>query len=532
MWVLGLAHSHNGAAALVRDGRVVVAVQLERLERVKRFPLRLEADGVAPGVYRAVNYCLRHAGIGAERIDAWAVSTPWRVPERVHWPHGALRWVPHHLAHAEYVIHFAPQAPGLVLVVDAHGTHEADRARLDVAEPVCGDAEVFPGDAESVSAYRFDGDSLSLVYRTCATRDANDGLLRRSVGQVWELGSEICFGARDQAGKVMGLAAYGVRALPDRLLRMEGNGRLDTDLGLLLDPRLPYRTIAHEIQAQTTRVLLELLAWLKRRSAANVLYYTGGVALNVLANEAIVRSGLFREVHMNGSCEDNGTAIGAALAVHREISAGRVGEPLTDHLGMDHPDREARPELLRFPVEIEELEEDRVAARAAAELAAGAAVGWFQGRSEFGPRALGNRSILANPIDPATKDRLNGRVKRREPFRPYAAAVPVERAQEHFDLEGSSPVMLRGAPVRDAGLPAITHADGTSRVQTVRAEDNPPLHALLSSFGERTGKPVLLNTSLNVAGEPIAETPADAARTLLRTELDCLFVGRLLVRRR
>jgi carbamoyltransferase len=524
VWVLGLAHSHNGAAALVRDGRVVAAIQLERLERVKRFPLRLAPTTVAPGVYRAINYCLREAGIGVEQIDAWAVSTPWRVPDAVHWPHGALQWVPHHLAHAEYVLHFSPQGRGLVLVVDAHGTYEEDRGRFDVAEQISTDAEVFGGDAESVSAYLFDAGALSLVYRTCAVTSAKHGALRRSVGAIWEQGSQRCFGVRDQAGKVMGLAAYGERSLPDRLLRLEDGGRLDTDLDLLLDPRLPFRNVAHEVQAQTTRVLLDLLARLAERTGTDVLYYTGGVALNVIANDAIARSGLFRALHMNGSCEDNGTAIGAALAVHRALTGERVAEPVTDLHGRCYSDWEVCSQLANFPVVVEELGEDGVAARAAARLASGAVVGWFQGRCEFGPRALGSRSILATPLDPAMRDRLNGRVKLREPFRPYAAAVLEDRARDHFDLDTPSPVMLRSASVLDPDLPAITHVDGTSRVQTVSAEGNPRLHTVLQAFGERTGKPVLLNTSLNVAGEPIAETPQDAILTLLRSEMDALVL--------
>src|SRR5438093_8385501 len=291
MWVLGLAASHNGAVALVEDGRVCVAIQLERLQRLKRFPLELDASEPTAEVLAAVDYCLRHAGIGIHDVDAVAATTPRPLPGRVCWP-GKLHWVPHHLAHAEYVLHYSPLEPGLVLVVDGHGTREADRSRLDVEDRIDGAAEIFEGQTETVSAYAFDGRELALVYRACGDRNDKHALLDDSIGQVWELGAGLCFGARDQAGKLMGLAAYGRRRLPDELMYLDEGGRIRTRLDLLLDPTLPFRDIAHEVQAQTSRVLVELLGRLRGRNGSRVLYYSGGVALNVVANERIIRSGL------------------------------------------------------------------------------------------------------------------------------------------------------------------------------------------------------------------------------------------------
>ena len=531
MWVLGFANSHNGAVALIKDGTVEVAIQLERLQRIKRFPLEFSTSAIQTGVYKAINYCLRHADITVEDIDAFAATTPWSMKGDIFWPHGKLHWVPHHLAHAEYVLHYSGLEPGLVLVVDAHGTHECDRAKLDIPEKVAAQAQVFPGEMETVSAYSFDGEDLSLIYRMCGNKNELQ-LLTGSIGQVWERGSVICFGARDQAGKVMGLAAYGNGRMSGRVLWLDNLGRLVTDMRLLADSSVPYRDLAHVVQTQTSSVLIELLGLLKNRTLASVLYYSGGVALNVVSNEDLIRSGLFDTVHMNGSCEDNGTAIGAALALHRHTTRRRFPERTTEYHGHRYSEYEILLQLRRFPVSYEELSPADLIASASTELAKGSIIAWHQGRSEFGPRALGNRSILASPCSRATKAILSGAVKHREAFRPYAASILEPKVAVYVDIQGGSPVMLRSAKVLDPGLPAITHVDGTTRVQTVSREDNPRFYELIQAFGDKTGKYVLLNTSLNVAGEPIAETPEDAILALLRTEIDYLFIENFVVRKK
>lgn len=532
MWILGLAHSHNGAVALVNDGLVIAAIQLERIERIKRYPLAFERDEVENSVSRAIDYCLRHAGITIDDVTAVAATTPWRLPSAVHWPHREIRWIPHHCAHAEYVLHYAGNEPALVLVIDSHGTWEQDRERLSLSELRAPDAQVFAGETETVSAYRYDGRQLELVYRMSGTRGGAHGWLSASIGQVWEIASGICIGPRDQAGKVMGLAAYGEPRRSRRMMHLDSTGRVVTHPERLLDASVPFRDIACTTQAETTAVIMELLASIKGRFPADRLCYTGGVALNIVTNAEIIRSGLFKEVRMNGSCEDQGTAIGAALALHAAMTGERRPEPVNEYYGAEYPESEMVAELKRFPVIFEALPENRLIDQAAARLAAGEIVGWFQGRSELGPRALGNRSILANPLIASVKERLNGRIKRREPFRPYAAVVPLETAAAYFDLACESPVMLVEAQVKDEGLPAITHVNGTARIQTVAREANARLHSLLQAFGAATGKPVLLNTSLNTAGEPIVESPKDAILTLLRTELDCLFIGDFCVLRK
>jgi carbamoyltransferase len=307
---------------------------------------------------------------------------------------------------------------------------------------------------------------------------------------------------------------------------------LSTNLDLLIDPSLPFRDIAHAVQSQTSKAMVELLSYLKKMTGAKVLYYSGGVALNVVTNECIIRSGLFDCTYMNGSCEDNGTAIGAALSVYRDLADQRIPEPVTDYYGCEYPNEFVLRQLKRFPVTFEEFGDVELAHVVSDKLVEDKVIGWFQGRSEFGPRALGNRSILANPCSPSAKDALNGRVKHRESFRPYAAAVLLEKSRSYFDMDGDSPVMLRAANVNDPGLPAITHVDGASRLQTVTRADNPKFYNLIEEFGKRTGKYVVLNTSLNSVGEPIAETPENALLTFLRTDIDYLVINNFLIMKR
>jgi carbamoyltransferase len=284
--------------------------------------------------------------------------------------------------------------------------------------------------------------------------------------------------------------------------------------------------IAAHVQDRTNATLLDLCRFLRGRYEAPHLCYSGGVALNGLANEHVIGAGLFEDVFQNGSCEDNGTAIGAALAVHHALTGGRVAEPVTDYYGRPYSEAKAEAAFARYHVPMETLDREGLLARAAESIAAGRVIGWHQGRGEFGPRALGNRSILADAGNGAIKAVLDTKVKRREPYRPYAPAVPLDVAGEYFDLAGASPVMIRVGYARDDRLPAVTHVDGTSRVQTVTREGNALFHDLLWAVGRETGIPVVLNTSFNMAGEPIVETPEDAIRTFLHSGMDELYIGR------
>ena len=564
MWVLGLAGSHNSAAALIKDGRVVVAVQTERLTRRKRHPLTIERLGSE--AVQVISYCLQYAGIDLPDLAAIATSTPWDVAPAGFAIPGAPVFalsslprfvsVPHHLAHAEYALHYSPLDRSIVLVCDGAGSYESQRPRLDIKERERNALKLIrDGGKESVSAYAFDGANLELIYKVAygeepcgQTSDSINAVRARwmaSPGHLWEWAALYCHGDRHEAGKVMGLAPYGDPTVYADLetLSMDSRGETHIDLRTLVDRfNTPndacadvtgvrhYENIAAHVQQSTNQFLVDLVRFLQARYPTDTVCYSGGVALNGIANEYL-RKQLGLRLHMNSSCEDNGTAIGAALAVHHAFTGERVPEAVTDYYGREYTSDDVEHALRSYAGTVTKLARPELLSRAAAALAGGSVIGWFQGRSEFGPRALGNRSILADPRNPQMQDILNRRVKHREAFRPYAPAVTMERAAEFFHVEGASPVMLRVVPIRTASLPAVTHVDGTARVQTVGRAQNPLFYDLLRAFESVAGVPVLLNTSFNVSGEPIVETPADALRTFAGSEMDALFLGDTVVRR-
>jgi carbamoyltransferase len=300
-----------------------------------------------------------------------------------------------------------------------------------------------------------------------------------------------------------------------------------------------HMDIAAALQATLQAAIMHLLRHFQKETAQNNLCMAGGVALNCTINGAIKRSRMFKGLFVQPASGDDGTALGAALHVQRlhqpNLRFGRMGLPLW---GPEYSDR-AIAAVLRArddctSVRFESL--DELAAHVARCLAQGHIVGWFQGRMEFGPRALGSRSILADPRDPEMRGRINRLVKKREEFRPFAPAVTAEAAAQFFELdegeESAHAHMLIVARVRMAyrdRLPAVTHVDGSARLQTVAKEDHPGFWRLLNEFGKISGMPVLLNTSFNVRGQPIVRDPADAIDTFLAARLDMLAIGNYLV---
>lgn len=554
MWIVGISGSHNGAVALIRDGKVMAAVQAERIVRIKRQLIRL--DRIGTEVRQLVRYCLDQAGIGPEAIDVIATSSPWitafprfRSPED--W-FGATAdrlprsiTVPHHLAHAEYALHYSKLDPALVLVIDGSGTREAHRARLDLKEHEHDPIRYLEGIAkESISAYSFDGRELSLVYRFAGGASeleipGKGGYpYLHSIGELWCWAAYYCCGDTHEAGKVMGLASYGDPSRFDGLRYLDFDERSGAvhikfdDLARLPRPSIAgrdvtgdshYEDIAAHIQATTSDFLVRLVRFLDARFPAKHLCYSGGVALNGIANERLIRA-IGHCVHMNGSCEDNGTAIGAALAVYHHLTGRRVAEEVTEYYGRTYSDEEIARALAACGIASHRLARRELLEVMARSLSSGGVVAWFQGRSEFGPRALGNRSILADPRDSRMRDTLNLKIKMRECYRPYAPAVLEECAGEFFDLKGASPSMLRVVPVKTNSLPAVTHVDGSARVQTVSRRDNPLFYDLIHTFEEITGIPVVLNTSFNRAGQPIVETPEDAIDAFLTMKMDMLVI--------
>ncbi|WFE36544.1 carbamoyltransferase C-terminal domain-containing protein [Micromonospora sp. WMMD975] len=561
--VLGLNLSHDRSACLVRDGEIAVAVEEERLDRIKHsegFLVQGHFERITKTLpMKAVAYCLDAVGAGIDDVDLVVGNRPLgdgavrrilrELPIKDKTKVRALPLPGHHRAHAAVAYYPSGYDEAAVLVVDQAGArfpdstiekHTLFRGTGDRLEPVA--ACRYPADYSDLS--------LGLFYDFFTTR----------LGFVTRYGTPdfgvFGCGGYPEAGKTMGLAPYG-RPRPDwgDWLTFDGFDirsaqkdlediwqRLLAEEGAGYDPADPLRwqspfaeDVAYHVQAELERAMLHLAGVAHELTGSDHLCMAGGVMLNSVANERVRAESPFREVFIPPAAGDSGVAIGAALhgsvellgtrrpAVMRTASFGRAYtrdevldalRTVVDHTGVELTWREAGPR------DVAEL------------LAAHRVVGWFSGGSEIGPRALGNRSMLADPRHPAMRDYLNTVVKHREPFRPYAPSALVEHADSWFDFTGESPFMLLVPQVSAAhreSVPSITHVDGTARLQTVSAADNPAYHAVISAFHELTGVPIVLNTSYNDAGEPIVETPLHALCTFVRTELDHLYLDGILV---
>ena len=370
------------------------------------------------------------------------------------------------------------------------------------------------------------------------------------LGALYSRVSSYIFGDWNKCGEVMGLAPYGRPDPAKSLIKLEA-GALDVPqwTAEFDKPWFPevhrdwerspfmrhWEDLAWRVQNDTENVLLDRAIWLRETTGARNLCIAGGVGLNCVANGRILREAGFDHVWVQPAAGDDGIAIGCAYYGHLAIQK-KPRSFVMDHayLGIEYPARAVSEALNSWLVRLETTRTSSgdICADTARLLAEGNVFGWFQGRSEFGPRALGNRSILADPRTPAMKDKLNKRVKHRQAFRPFAPVVLAERVNEVFEGEAESPFMLLAQRVRPEWthkIPAVVHVDGTARVQTVRENQNPRLYRLLREFDAITGVPVLLNTSFNVKGEPIVETPRDAVECFLATGIDYLVLNDILI---
>jgi len=370
------------------------------------------------------------------------------------------------------------------------------------------------------------------------------------LGAMYSRVSSYIFGDWNKCGEVMGLAPYGGPGEIKPLIELK-NGELDMPEWTQAfnqpylpdkegkweaDPALPHwKDLAWRAQEDTERVLIERAIWLRETTGAKNLCISGGVGLNCVANGKIVREAGYDNVWIQPAAGDDGIAIGCAYYGHLAIQ-NKPRTYVMEHafLGAPYSEADVKAASNQWLVESKTCQSpgDHICAETAKVLADQKVVGWFQGRSEFGPRALGNRSIIADPRKGSMKDLLNARVKHRQAFRPFAPIVLAERASEVFEGDEDSPFMLLAKRVRPEWqdkIPAIVHVDGTARVQTVRREHNERLYLLLKEFEKLTGVPVLLNTSFNIRGEPIVETPADAMKCFLSTGIDYLAMHDMLI---
>ena len=566
-YVLGLnTYDHDVSACLLRDGVIAFAISKERITRVKH----------APGFYREViDYCLGAEGITFEDVDLIVrncyilpvgemeerlvyFDAPGFLPEferRDAASHplylaqsDKVRTISHHLAHAYSAFAVSPFEQGVVMVVDGVGSYQAD-----VMESYPSTDTATPLARESESYYQFDGSALTCVKKVWMEPDrgflSDEFYNMPGLGALYSRASTYIFGDWNKCGELMGLAPYGRREQVRHLLELD-NGKLQVP-HWTSDFREPYiqdggswegsasmrhwEDLAWRVQDDTENVLLARARWLRETTGAKNLTIAGGVALNCVANGRVAREAGFENVWIQPAAGDDGIAIGCAYYGWLEILKQRRGYVM-DHsyVGKPYSDQEIAAALRKFLVriQVEARRSDDICGDTARLLADQRVIGWFQGGSEFGPRSLGNRSLLADPRNAGMKDILNSRVKHRQAFRPFAPIVLAERMTEIFEGEEDSPFMLIAKPVRPEWrdrIPAIVHVDGTARIQTVREATNPVLYRLLKAFDALTGVPVLINTSFNIKGEPIVETPRDAVGCFLTTGIDHLVMHDTLV---
>jgi len=492
---------------------------------------------------------LERAGIDFEAIDAVGFTSPrpyadptndltanpdWCWLSRV-----PLVRVAHHRAHALAAVAMSGFADCAVLIIDGAGSPEAD---LDDADR---STLVGPGALETVSIYSYDG-TLAPVRKHLGSwiTPRRTGMPTfGSLGGMFSAVSQQIFGDASEAGKVMGLAPYGIPTIkPGDFVDLASELSFSTVVPDRFrhdrrwpDARAEYEELAASVQHALDLTVTSLAVAARKLTGHVRLAYAGGVALNCTTNELLVDLVGPDRFSVMPAAEDNGTAIGAAYAALGTIGHRSAPRRVrSDSLGRTYGGDEIAKAIAAFPF-VKHRRGDDVSEETADYLAGGLFVGWFQGGSEFGPRALGHRSILADPRPVDAKDRLNSEVKRREAFRPFAPVVPVERAANWFEgAELDSPFMLRACKWRRAvtdRVPAVVHVDRTGRVQTVDRQGEPRLWRLLESFRARTGVPVLLNTSFNLAGYPIVETPLDALLCMLAGGLRVAALGDYIVER-
>jgi carbamoyltransferase len=551
-WVLGLSATHNGAACLLRGDEIVVAVQEERLTRRKRDLLVPSRPALA------IQYCLDAAGIHPRELAAIVVAGTEDPSSELHDVslnpvlRPALHQVPtcqisHHLAHAISAFALSGFPAADVLVIDGLGSgfHHLPAAERRVAQP-----RPRRYANETLTAYRADRSGLRPLFKHISDgwRGFRNYRLSgfRGLGLMYSAVAHLLFGA-DEPGKVMGLAAYGKPIYPieeffvwrkGRIVWTEAITRRFVSGAPWPAHQQEYQNLAASVQAALEHAVLEIARRL-RSPRSRYLCYAGGVALNSITNERLFRETGYEDLFIIPAAEDSGTAIGAAYHGLWQLKRRVIVGPrlVRDATGRRYTQAEIDRAVQATPAITVEPSADAPVQRAAELLARGKIVGWFQGRSELGPRALGQRSILCDPRGPRTKDVLNLKVKHREPFRPFAPAVLREHAPSWFEVaEGfESPFMLRVCafrPDKRDQVPAVVHADGTGRVQTLTRAANGRFYDLVAAFHRLTGVPLLLNTSFNVAGEPIVETPEDALWCLLSTGIDYLVLEDTIVRKR
>lgn len=544
--IVGINRTQDASLCIMRGSEVVCAVQKERVTRQKHHWGKLgDVSDVYGGILRKldepVDVLVECYSSDAEirRISEYEQEIAAVIPLR---PEARRVRISHHLAHLYSVFQPSPFRQAAVMVVDGQGSPVAE-----CLEDWPARSHAAPDWREVSSFYKADREGLS-----CLAKQLWRGERGRPVGlgMFYFLLTQAIFPGEGNEGKVMGLAPYGDRralGLPPLEVACGEVGIPDAWLDIVEDhARFRYldgdkarlkasADLAAAGQYAFEEGVLALARWLADQTGAEDLCFAGGTALNCSANDRLWRESPFKRVFIPPAPSDAGTALGCAVYGLTEVLKTPCGYRWRhDFLGPPHTAEEVDV-ALRAADDLVIERPDDLAARAVDLLAQSRVLGLFQGRSEFGPRALGHRSILGDPRDARVRDWINARVKRREWFRPLAPIVLLEEAARFFDIKGPSPFMQFAAAVRPeatATIPAVTHIDETARLQTVAADDDPLLRRILTGFGQRTGVPVLLNTSFNRKEEPIVETPEEAVESFRRTPMHTLIMPPYLISKR
>ena len=560
MTILGINYYfHDSTACIVVDGKLIAAIEEERLNRDKH-------TRVFP--QKSIDRCLKIAGLDYSEIDHIAISIKptHNLRKKLGYLAGRLQtfktffnheflhaynkqksfwsWykyqygkkgngpevhlIPHHFSHAPGSFFISPYKEAALLGVDGSGEWATTWLGFGKDNKIeCLGETFFP----------------------------------HSLGSFYEAITQYCgFRTSYDEGKTMGLAPMGDPSVyydqVSKMVRVDKNGQLHFDLSFFnfqnmhwrrLSPKF-YKTFGpgrkhgedfqkhhRDMAAAFQRVLedrvLEICEILHQKTGAEYLVISGGVSLNSVMNGRIVRESKFKDVYVMPAAGDNGTAIGAAYYLYNGILGNKRNfVHLDPYVGTSYSNDEILKVLKGAKLDYEYHED--ICEVASELLENGLIIGWFQGTMEIGPRALGSRSILANPAFPDMKDKINSEVKFREAYRPFAPSAIVEAKDEFFDLEVEAPFMLKVCnvlPEKQKVIPAVTHVDGSARLQTVRKELHPRYYEVIKKLGDRTGVPVVLNTSFNIQGEPVVESPQDAIRCFFSTGLDALVIGNFLL---
>jgi carbamoyltransferase len=549
---------HDAAACLLRDGEVVAAASEERFTRKKHdadFPMNavrycLEAGGIETADLDHVGFYDKpfikferiietYLAVAPRGIQSWVMAIPLWLKEKIFMRktiekkldgyEGDILFSEHHESHAASAFYCSPFEEAAILTLDGVGEWATAAKGFGRGEEITLTHEIhFPH-------------SLGLLYTAF----------------TYYLGFKVNSGEY----KVMGLAPYGkpeyFDLIMDRLIDVKADGSFKLNMDYFAythkltminkkfndlfgaPPRTPETwlnerefDIAASIQKVTEEVVLRLCRSLHAETGLDNLCLAGGVALNCVANGKIIKQTPFKDIYVQPAAGDAGGALGVAQLIwHRYLGRERK-HPLPDaYLGPEYSNEEIRAFLAEKGVPYRELDSETLVSDVARLIDEKNVIGWFQGRMEFGPRALGGRSILADARDPEMRNIVNRRIKFREGFRPFAPTVTLEGCPEWFELDQPSPYMLLVADVREGKrvIPSVTHVDNSARIQTVSEAENPLYHRLLKAFEARTGVPVIINTSFNVRGEPIVRTPADAYLCFMRTDMDYLAMGDFLL---